>query len=149
MQLLRIAEALAADLAAVAAVGDEESVEAARRVALSLRGSIAMRLLEALGEAARELDAQIPDGRIEVRLVGQDPELVFVRTEEESSPRIAGDELTARITLRLPDSLKKSVEAAADREGVSVNTWLIHALARSVHGPAARSGRRLTGFAET
>ncbi len=150
MQLERLTQALASDLAAVASMGDEQTAETARRIAVALQGSLGMRLLEALGEAARELDAQIPDGRVEVRLVDQNPELVYVRTEEERSAPMAGDEaLSARITLRLPEGLKKTVEAAAERDGVSANTWLIRAIARSVHGPAARSGNRLTGFARS
>jgi hypothetical protein len=150
MQLSRFVEALRSDLAAVADVGDEETVEAARRIAVSIQGSLGLRLLDILGEAALELNAQLPDGRVEVRLVGQDPELVYIRAEEPTSPSLGGDEaLTARITLRLPEALKRSVEAAADQEGVSVNTWLVRALARALHGPVRRSGNRLTGWAQS
>jgi hypothetical protein len=61
--------------------------------------------------------------------------------------------MTARITLRLPESLKASVEAAAANEGVSVNTWLVRALQRSVSGGGGgggfhRSGKRITGFSQ-
>jgi hypothetical protein len=149
MQLSRFVEALRADLAAVADVGDEQTVEAARRIAVSIQGSLGLRLLDVLGEAAVELNAQLPDGRVEVRLVGQDPELVYIRTEEPASPPVGDDALTARITLRLPEALKRSVETAAEREGVSVNTWLVRALARALHGPARRSGNRLTGWAQS
>ena len=55
----------------------------------------------------------------------------------------------ARITLRLPESLKAAVEAAASREGLSVNTWLLQVLARSVETRARRGGHRLTGFARS
>jgi hypothetical protein len=150
MQLSRFVEALRNDLAAVAELGDEQTAEAARRIAVSIQGTLAMRLLDVLGEAALELNGQLSDGRVEVRLVGQDPELVYVHEEEPASPPVGGDEAaTARITLRLPEGLKRSVETAADREGVSVNTWLVRALARSVHGPSKRSGNRLTGFAQS
>jgi hypothetical protein len=150
MQLSRFVEALRNDLAAVAELGDEETADAARRIAISIQGSLAMRLLDALGEAAVELNGQLTDGRVEVRLVGQDPEFVYVHDEEPASPPVGGDEaFTARISLRLPDGLKRSVEAAAEREGVSVNTWLVRALSRAVHGPTKRSGNRLTGFAQS
>ena len=72
--------------------------------------------------------------------------------EERSADVVgAGDErLPARITLRLPEPLKASIEAAAAREGVSVNTWLVRALGRAVTGQARRqTGNRLTGFAES
>jgi HicB family len=150
MQLSRFADALRNDLATVAELGDEETAEAARRIALSIQGTLSMRLLEVLGEAAVELNAQLQDGRIEVRLVGQDPELVYIREEEPQSAPVGGDEaFSARITLRLPEGLKRSIEGAAEHEGVSVNSWLVRALARAVHGPGRRSGKRLTGFAES
>ena len=150
MQLSRFVEALRNDLATVAELGDEETAEAARRIAVSIQGSLAMQLLAALGEAAVELNGQLSDGRVEVRLVGQDPELVFVPGQEPDSPPVGGDEaFTARITLRLPEGLKRSVEGAAEREGVSANTWIVKAIARALHGPSRRSGNRLTGFAQS
>ena len=95
--------------------------------------------------------AELGDERAAVvgrRLAGQEPELVFV--DEEPDPGAVGDDLSARITLRLPEGLKGQVEAAAAREGVSVNTWLVRALARAVEsrprsGPGGH-GRRLTGY---
>jgi predicted HicB family RNase H-like nuclease len=56
------------------------------------------------------------------------------------------DGLNARITLRLPEGLKRELEAGAAREGVSLNTWLVRALSRSTAPPARRSGNRLTGY---
>ena len=151
MQVSQFVEELQSELAALAELGDEQTAAAARRIAVSLRGSLGLTLVRVLGEAAREVSAQIPDGRVEVRLVGQDPELVFVREEEAdvAGPTMGDEALTARITLRLPEALKRSLEAAADSEGVSVNTWLVRAISRNVHGRGRRSGQRLTGFAES
>ena len=57
------------------------------------------------------------------------------------------DGLAARITLRIYDSLKRELEAAAAREGMSLNAWLVRALSRSVASPQPRSrGNRLTGY---
>ena len=61
----------------------------------------------------------------------------------------------ARINLRLPDQLKSHVEQNADREGLSINAWLVRAVAAAVDrgqpGPrreqrTARSGQRYTGW---
>ena len=61
-----------------------------------------------------------------------------------------GDDLSARITLRLPETLKAGVEAAAAREGVSANAWIVRALARALEPRAARrSSNRLQGFARS
>ena len=148
MEMARFVQALESDVAAIAAVGDEQTAAAAERVLQAIRGSVGLRLLDALGEAAMELSAQLPSGHVEVRLAGQDPALVYVG-EEEAPPELAVDDgLTARITLRLPEALKATVEAAA-REGVSVNSWLVRALSKSVTGPVQRSGKRLRGFAQS
>jgi hypothetical protein len=149
MEMARFVEALESDLAAIAAVGDDETRAAAGRVLQAIRGSAGLRLLDALGEAALELNAQLPSGHVEVRLAGQDPALVYVGEEEEPLEPAAEDGMTARITLRLPESLKTSIEAAATREGVSVNSWLVRALSRGVAGPVQRSGKRLRGYAQS
>ena len=147
METARFTNALERDLAAVAAVGDDETAAAAERLIHALRGSAGMRLLETLGEAALEISAQLPEGHVEVRLAGADPQLVYVGGATGETPAVsAEDGLTARITLRLPESLKRDLEEAASREGVSLNTWLVRALARSTAPPARRSGNRLTGY---
>ena len=147
MQIDGYIQALREDLARIAAVGDESTARAAELLAVALESSLSRRLLEALGEAALELNSQLEDGRVEVRFAGSDPELVFVR-EDAEEPQAATDEaLTARITLRLPDALKVRVEDAAAREGVSTNTWIVQALGRISSGaPRRSSGRRLTGY---
>jgi hypothetical protein len=147
MQIDGYVQALREDLARVAAVGDESTARAADLLAVALESSLGRRMQEALAEAALELTAQLETGRVEVRVVGGDPELVLVR-EEEAAPEPADEAFTARITLRLPESLKVRIEAAASRDGVSVNTWLVQALQRSAEprSPAGRSRRRLTGY---
>ena len=149
MQLQRFIDALKADLSAVAELGDEATANAAGQLVITLQGSLGLRLLDALSEAALELTDKLPRGHIEVRLTGQDPELVFVGEEEPEGP-VAGAEEghTARITLRLPETLKTAIEAAAAHEGASVNTWIVRALSRSsLSAPSVPTGNRLTGYA--
>jgi hypothetical protein len=150
MELARYVEALQNDLAGIAAVGDEQTAAAAGRLIEAIRASAGLRLLDALTDAALELSGQLPSGHVEVRLTGQDPSLVYVGEEAEEASVTGGEEgATARISLRLPEGLKASIEVAASREGVSVNTWLIRALSRSLSGGGTRSGKRLTGFAKS
>jgi hypothetical protein len=148
MEMARFVEALEADLAAVAAVGDEQTRAVAERVLQAIRGSAGLRLQDALGEAALEISAQLPEGHIEVRLVGQDPALVYVGEEAAPPEPAAEDGLTARITLRLPETLKATIEVNASREGISVNSWIVRALSRGTAGPVQRSGKRLKGYAQ-
>src|SRR5215207_5893629 len=140
METARFIAALERDLAAVAAVGDEETAAAAERLIQALRGSAGMRLMETLGEAALEISDQLP---------GPDPQLVYVGAEPAEPAGVPDEQdgLAARITLRLYESLKRELEAAAAREGMSLNAWLVRALSRSVASPAPRSrGNRLTGY---
>ena len=145
-------DAIKRDLAGVvAALGDEELVEQWRRLADALEPALRLRLIDLLSEAAVSLNAQLDVGHVEVRLAGRDPELVFVddptAPEQPPSP---GDDLSARITLRLPEGLKASIEVAAAREAVSANAWIIRALARALEPRAARrSSNRLQGFAQS
>ena len=76
MQLQRFVDSLKADLTAVAELGDETTADAAGRLVLTLQASVGLRLLDALSEAAQELNDKLPSGHVEVRLTGQDPEFV-------------------------------------------------------------------------
>ncbi|HYZ28410.1 MAG TPA: hypothetical protein VE570_05080, partial [Thermoleophilaceae bacterium] len=98
------------------------------------------------------------------RLRGGDPEFAVTAppaepaADAESAGADAfdlGDGGVARINLRLPDRLKDQVEQAADRDGISINTWLVRAAAvalerrepvgrRNQGGP--RGGQRYTGW---
>jgi hypothetical protein len=153
MQMAPHIAAIQADLAAAASLGDEATAETARRVADALGTSLQLRLLDLLGEAALDVNGQLPSGHVEVRLAGREPELVYVPEPDAAvEPQPAADDQSARITLRLPEALKAAVEAAADLEGVSTNTWIVRALSRALEPRAAarsRAGNRLQGFAQS
>jgi hypothetical protein len=147
MQIDGYVQAVREDLARVAALGDETTARAAELLAVALESSLGRRLQEALGEAALELSGQLDSGRVEVRIAGGDPELVLVREEEtEAAPEVGDDARLARITLRLPESLKQGIEESASRDGVSVNTWIVQALVRHAHTARRSAGKRLTGY---
>ena len=146
MNLTIILESLQDDLQGVAELGDERVATVARRLSDTLASSLRLKLFDVLSQAAVEMSAKLPNGHIEVRLAGQEPEFVFV--EGAAGDAATGEELSARITLRLPDSLKNAVERSAEREGVSVNTYIVRALSRSSSSaPSQQSGNRLTGYA--
>ena len=147
MQLDGYVQALRQDLANVAAVGDKATARTAEALAAALEPAIGRRLQEALGEAALELSAQLREGRVDVRVAGRDPELVYI-DDAPAGPVEADEAHTARITLRLPESLKSRLEAAAADSSMSVNTWLVQTLARALEPrPPVSGGRhRLTGY---
>ena len=150
MQLDNHIEAIRHDLASTARIGDEATAEAAQRLSEALASTLHLRLLDLLGEAALEIGGQLPSGRVEVRLAGREPELVVVQDETDDTAQVAvGAELSGRITLRLPEALKTSVEAAASAEGISTNAWLIRAIARVLDSRSSKRGRnRLQGYAQ-
>ena len=148
MELDAYVQALQEDLARVAAVGDESTARAAQLLAMALESAVGRRLQEALAEAALELTGQLDRGRVEVRVAGGELALVVV-DEPAAEPADGGDAaFDARITLRLPESLKARLDAAASAGGVSVNTWLVQLLTRALtqRATGASSRHRLTGY---
>ena len=145
-------DAIRRDLVATAsALGDESLADALRRLVDASEPALRLRLQDVLSEAAVSLNGQLLSGHVEVRLAGREPELVYVdEPEAPEEPPAPGDDLSARITLRLPETLKTSLEVAAAREGVSANAWIVRALARALEPRAARrSSNRLQGFARS
>jgi hypothetical protein len=149
MNLTIILEGLQQDLQNLAELGDDRSAQIAQRLGDALSSNLRLKLFDLLSQAAVELSSKLPSGHIEVRLAGQEPELVFVDAPGDAGG-MAGEELSARISLRLPESLKTAVERAADREGISVNAWLVRAIARATESrPVHVGGKRLSGYAQS
>jgi hypothetical protein len=148
MQIDGLIQALREDLVRVAALGDESTSRAADLLSVAIEASLGRRIQDALAEAALELNDQLDSAHVELRVAGRDLQLVLVR-EDGTVPEPADEAFSARITLRLPESLKQRVESAAAREGASVNTWLVQALQRAVESrrPSSSGSRnRLTGY---
>ena len=150
MQLDSHIQAIQQELAATAALGDDATSEAARRMSDALAATLHLHLLDLLGEAALEIGGQIDAGRVEVRLAGREPELVVITDDVSDSTQFGfGEESSGRITLRLPESLKSGIEAAAAREGVSTNAWLVRSIARTLEQrPSKKSRNRMQGYAQ-
>ncbi|MDQ3664404.1 MAG: type II toxin-antitoxin system HicB family antitoxin, partial [Actinomycetota bacterium] len=97
-----------------------------------------MALLEALSDAAAEITADLPGGAVEVRMKGREPQLVVsaaVQPADAEAPGATPDAdepddegALARITVRIPESLKARAEELASRRGQSLNGWIVYAL---------------------
>ena len=150
MELTPHVEALREDVAALIGA-DPGAVQALERLDRALEASIQLRLLDALAQAAQELTDSVPGGHVEVRVAGRDAAFVF--TPEPGMPAAAAEDDEAgmaRLTVRLPESLKSRVEEAAVREGSSVNAWIVRAISERSPTPptSVRTDRRITGFAQ-
>ncbi|GAA5000989.1 toxin-antitoxin system HicB family antitoxin [Actinopolymorpha pittospori] len=171
MDLSPYVDSIRRDLTVAAEVAGPEARIAAERLTAALDAAVRLAFMDALSTAAEEVTRELAPGSVDVRLRGREPE--FVVTPPPSVPEVEEfeevpppppppdpEQGTSRVTLRLPESLKSQAEEAAAREGVSVNTWLVRAVAaalagpsfpprppRSPSGPGPRIGKRLTGWA--
>lgn len=171
MELEPYVDKLREQLAVAASAGGEEMLSLAQRLTAALDSAVRLTLLHALSAAAAEITNELAPASVELRLRGSEPEFVVAVPPPETegdqtdgqglsrgsatSGAVAGDGGTARINLRLPEQLKGQVEQSADREGLSINAWLVRAVAAAVDrgqpGPrrpqrTARSGQRYTGW---
>jgi hypothetical protein len=157
MQMSRVVEDLRSDVISVGELGDDAVAEVAERIADLVGRSVPGRMLDLLSEVAAELSAELPEGRVEIRVAGDDVDLAYVSEEPIAMSAGAaegggGGDLTARITLRLSERLKDSVEAGATRDGVSVNTYVVRMLERGTTAQrtwSGRGGHRLRGYGST
>jgi hypothetical protein len=149
MNISAILDSLRTDVQTTAEGGDQKTGEAVIRLGRMLEATVRVQLMDAMSEAAAELSQELPTGRVEVRIAGSDVALTFVREQDEPAD-LPVDEDSARITLRLPESLKTQAETAASREGISMNAWIIRAVKRAVDGkPRLVTGQRVRGFAQS
>jgi hypothetical protein len=155
MDLDRYLAELRVRLAATAELGDAEAQALAERLSVALEAATRLTVLEVLSDAASEITRQIAPGSVDVLLRGRDPHLVVTRPTEpafaEITPSSAADEaaalddtVTSRTTLRLPDRLKARVEQAAAEDGLSVNSWLVRAIAAALEPKSRRAAKRET-----
>jgi len=150
MDITPYVENLRRDLAAAAEAGGPEARAAAERLALALDPAVRLTLMDALSQAAAEITAELAAGSVEVRLRGREPELVVdvptvpMAAAPGDAPTSAPagatgrpdsddegevdeeDGAVARITLRIPESLKYKAEELAAKGGHSLNSWIVN-----------------------
>jgi len=160
MELNQYVEKLRGELAIAAEAGGDEARALAERLTAPLDSAVRLMLLEALSAAADEITRELAPGSVELRLRAGDPEFVVGpapgdEPAAEAPPALPADAEegpTARINLRLPEQLKTSVEQAAARERLSVNSWLVRAAAsalgerRAPQRGGGRIGQSYTGW---
>ena len=162
MDLSDYVDALRRQLTATAAAGTEQTRETARLLADTLEPAVRLALTDALAAMAAEVTAAWDGGLVDIRLRGRDPEVVVVPAPAHEPEEPADDDTdtgeddgsVARISLRLPESVKSRAEAAAAAAGISLNAWLVRAVAAGLREPtdhprSGRGPRRHSGFARS
>lgn len=152
MQLTPYLEAVARDLERATALADEQTRELSHRVASALEPGLRLAMVQLLSDVAAQLTAELDGPVITIRMEGRDPSWHVVREEaalvsHEAEP--GDDDNSARVTVRLPETVKRRAEAAAQGAGQSLNTWIVQALRRatSPEHTSHRSSRRISGWA--
>ncbi|MCY0904206.1 histidine kinase [Arthrobacter sp. H14-L1] len=155
MQLDQYVAELKHHLAVAAESGGDEARAIAERLSAPLDSATRLVLLEALSAAAGEISRELSPGSVDVRLRGRDAEFVVSPAAEAayldpgaargSASSDADGASTSRTTLRLPDALKVRVEDAAAADGLSVNSWLVRAIAAALEPAIRRSTQRGSG----
>lgn len=162
MELTPYVDSLQRELGVAAAAGGPEAEALAERLTAPLDSAVRLTLQEALVDAAAEITLALAPGSVDVRLAGRGLAFVVTPAATEvpapvaspvASPAepSAGDDGneggTSRITFRPSDRLKADIEAAAEREGLSVNAFLVRMLTLAVRraGPAETTSHPLTG----
>jgi hypothetical protein len=162
MDITDLVDSLRQDLTRAADVGGDDTRAAAERLLLALDPAMRLTLMDALSRAAAEIEDALPGVTIEVRLKGREPTFAVVGAPaaaaapaDEASFEADDGEAVARITLRIPETLKARAESLAARRGQSLNTWLVGAArAAASEGPDwsghtrhGLPGRRMKGWA--
>lgn len=152
MQLTPYLDAVARDLERATALADEPTRELTHRVVTVLEPGLRLAMVQLLSDVAAQLTAELDGPVITIRMEGRDPSWTIVREHASSDRHDADpddDENSARVTVRLPEAVKKRAEAAAQNAGQSLNTWVVQTLRRATTNDkqSHRSPRRITGWA--
>ena len=136
MDITPYVDTLRRDLVAAAEAGSDDLKQAAERLAYALDPSARLALMEAISHAAAEITAELPEGSVDVRLVGRELDFVVEMAPPSAAPTPPpppapptpdeDDGDLARITLRIPESVKARAEEKAAAAGQSLNTWLVN-----------------------
>ncbi len=142
MELSQYIASLREDLIRTASAGDESTRRAAEVLAAALEPSARLAIMNALADLAAEVTASLDDHVVEVRLDGRDVQVVVTSTDTPPAegassaappPMDEGGDMS-RMTLRLFEQLKAKAEAAAQAQGVSLNTFVQQAVQSALHG---------------
>ncbi|MDP2772568.1 MAG: toxin-antitoxin system HicB family antitoxin [Nocardioides sp.] len=134
MDITPYVDSLRRDLLAAAEGAGPEARQAAERLSFALDPAARLALMEAVSQAAAEITAEMPAGGVDVRLNGRELDFVIQAPMTPPAPPAPPapppdadeDGGVARITLRLPESVKGKAEEAAAEAGQSLNTWLVN-----------------------
>lgn len=154
-------ETLRRTLVETSCLGDERTQEVAHSLTVALDPALRLVALQMLTDTADELNSELDGAHVAVVMDGSMPHLLVTqadRSDEQDQGNVAGSEChtdtparavpevpegpEVRTTLRLPESLKQQIDAAARARGCSVNAWLVEAARSALSEQTSASGSR-------
>lgn len=147
------------------ALADDNTRDIAHRLVASIDDATRLALIDAISDATAEISGELAPGSVEVRLNGGQPQFVVTKPAQEEpidpeayaaayaqtevmgndhSDRITlnddDEEPTARISFRVPASVKAKIDDAADAEALSANAWLLRTVMHALENTGGRRG---------
>lgn len=152
-------ETLRRTLVETSSLGDDRTQDVARSLAAALDPTLRLVALQMLTDTADELNGELDGAHVAVVMDGATPHLLVTqadRSDEREQDHVTGPNRHAetpvhavpeveegpevRTTLRLPESLKQQIDAAARMQGRSVNAWLVEAARGALSEQSFASG---------
>ena len=152
-------ETLRRTLVETSSLGDDRTQDVARSLAAALDPALRLVALQMLTDTADELNGELDGAHVAVVMDGATPHLLVTqayRSEEREQDHVTDPDRHAqtpvhavpeveegpevRTTLRLPESLKQQIGAAARMQGRSVNAWLVEAARGALSEQSSASG---------
>ena len=152
-------ETLRRTLVETSSLGDDRTQDVARSLAAALDPALRLVALQMLTDTADELNSELDGAHVAVVMDGATPHLLVTqadRSDEREQDHVTGPNRHAetpvhavpeveegpevRTTLRLPESLKQQIDAAARMQGRSVNAWLVEAARGALSEQSSASG---------
>src|SRR3954464_8801533 len=120
MDITPYVDSLKRDLLAAAEGAGDEARQVAERLSYAIDPAARLALMEAISQAAAEITAELPDGGVDVRLNGRELEFAghappaaapaALPPASAEADESEDDGSVARITLRIPESVKAKAE---------------------------------------
>lgn len=140
-----------------AALADEPTRQVAHRLGTAIDAATRLAIIDALCDAADAISAELAPGSVVVRMAASEPQFIVSVPSPATEPTLllptgdgetaapdpaaeaveVDDEPVARISLRLPASVKTRVDEMADHEQISTNAWLLRAIMDALAGRRA------------
>ena len=152
-------ETLRRTLVETSSLGDDRTQDVARSLAAALDPALRLVALQMLTDTADELNGELDGAHVAVVMDGATPHLLVTqadRSDDREQDHVTGPDChvqtpvqavsevaegpEVRTTLRLPESLKQQIDAAARGQGRSVNAWLVEAARGALSEQSFTSG---------